>query len=96
MKQAVRQHNEESSQQKGNRKEVDGKAKASKLLGKNTISAVGGQAIPPVIRYIAGYKYCAQKVDPGVKVVIGYSNAKGRTRLRHSEACGIIRQRRAS
>ena len=54
--------------------EVDGKAKASKLLGKNTISAVGGQAIPPVIRYIAGYKYCAQKVDPGVKVVIGYSN----------------------
>ncbi len=54
--------------------EVDGKAKAPKLLGKNTISAVGGQAIPPVIRYIAGYKYCAQKVDPGVKVVIGYSN----------------------
>ena len=54
--------------------EVDGKAKAPKLLGKNTISAVGGQAIPPVIRYIAGYKYCAQMVDPGVKVVIGYSN----------------------
>lgn len=54
--------------------EVDGKAKASKLLGKNTISAVGGLAIPPVVRYIAGYKYCAQKVDPNVNVVIGYSN----------------------
>ncbi|HLZ80356.1 MAG TPA: BMP family ABC transporter substrate-binding protein [Ktedonobacteraceae bacterium] len=54
--------------------EVDGKAKLSKLLGKNTISAVGGLAIPPVVRYIAGYKYCAQKVDPGVKVVVGYSN----------------------
>ncbi len=54
--------------------EVDGKSKASKLLGHNTISAVGGLAIPPVVRYIAGYKYCAQKVDPGVKVVIGYSN----------------------
>ena len=54
--------------------EVDGKAKAPKLLGKNTISAVGGQAIPPVIRYIAGYKYCAQKVDPNVNVVVGYSN----------------------
>src|SRR5712692_7503462 len=54
--------------------EVDGKAKLPKLLGKNTISAVGGLAIPPVVRYIAGYKYCAQKVDPSVKVVVGYSN----------------------
>lgn len=54
--------------------EVDGKAKASKLLGHNTISAVGGLAIPPVVRYIAGYKYCAQKVDPNVNVVVGYSN----------------------
>jgi basic membrane protein A len=54
--------------------EVDGKAKVSKLLGHNTISAVGGLAIPPVVRYIAGYKYCAQKVDPNVNVVIGYSN----------------------
>ncbi len=54
--------------------EVDGKSKLPKLLGKNTISAVGGLAIPPVVRYIAGYKYCAQKVDPGVKVVVGYSN----------------------
>lgn len=54
--------------------EVDGKSKAPKLLGQNTISAVGGQAIPPVQRYIAGYKYCAKKVDPSVNVVIGYSN----------------------
>src|SRR2546430_9290650 len=54
--------------------ETDGKSKAPKLLGHNTISAVGGLAIPPVVRYIAGYKYCAQKVDPGVKVVIGYSS----------------------
>ena len=54
--------------------EVDGKSKAPKLLGKNTISAVGGLDIPPVYHYIAGYKYCAQKVDPNVKVVVGYSN----------------------
>ena len=54
--------------------ENDGKAKAPKLLGHNTISAVGGLAIPPDVRYIAGYKYCAQKVDPKVNVVIGYSN----------------------
>jgi basic membrane protein A and related proteins len=54
--------------------ELDGKAKLPKLLGKNTIGAVGGLAIPPVVRYIAGYKYCAQKVDPNVNVVVGYSN----------------------
>ncbi len=54
--------------------EVDGKSKAPKLLGHNTIGAVGGLAIPPVVRYIAGYKHCAQKVDPSVTVVVGYSN----------------------
>src|SRR5436190_13194172 len=44
--------------------EVDGKSKVPHLLGKNTIAAVGGLSIPPVNHYIAGYKYCAQKVDP--------------------------------
>ncbi len=53
--------------------EMDGKSKISKLLGANTIAAVGGLAIPPVDRYIAGYKYCAQKVDPKVKVIVNYS-----------------------
>jgi len=54
--------------------EVDGKSKVPNLLGDNTIGAVGGQAIPPVIRYIAGYKYCAEKVDPTVKFALSYSN----------------------
>lgn len=54
--------------------ELDGKAKVPKLLGHNTIGAVGGLPIPPVNRYIAGYKYCAKKVDPNVSVVISYSN----------------------
>ena len=53
--------------------ELDGKAKISKLLGKNTIAAVGGLDIPPVDHYIAGYKYCAQKVDPAVNVVVNFS-----------------------
>ncbi len=52
--------------------ELDGKAKIPKLLGKNTIAAVGGLSIPPVDHYIAGYKFCAQKVDPKVNVIIGY------------------------
>lgn len=53
--------------------EVDGKAKISKLTGKNTISAVGGLSIPPVNRYIAGYKFCAKKVDPSINVIVNYS-----------------------
>lgn len=54
--------------------EVDGKTAVPHLLGKNTIGAVGGLPVPPVNRYIAGYKYCATKVDPSVKVAIGYSS----------------------
>src|SRR5579859_7155631 len=54
--------------------EKDGKSKVPNLLGKNTIAAVGGLPIPPVTRYIAGYKYCAQKVDPKVTVLVNYSN----------------------
>lgn len=55
--------------------EADGKAKISKLLGANTILAVGGLDIPPVDRYIAGYKYCAQKADPSVKVLVNFSQS---------------------
>jgi basic membrane protein A len=58
----------------GGQMELDGKAKVPKLLGKSTIGAVGGLPIPPVTRYIAGYKYCATKVDPKVNVVVSYSN----------------------
>ncbi len=53
--------------------EKDGPSKLSKLLGKNTIGAVGGVKIPPVDHYIAGYKFCAQKINPNVQVVINYS-----------------------
>ena len=38
------------------------------------ISAVGGISIPPVNHYIAGYKWAAQMEDPGIKVLVGYSN----------------------
>ncbi len=55
--------------------ELDGKAKISKLLGSSTILAVGGLDIPPVDHYIAGYKYCAQKVDPKVKVLYSFSQS---------------------
>jgi basic membrane protein A len=50
--------------------EKQGKAKKNK----GVISAVGGVSIPPVNHYIAGYKWAATMEDPGIKVVVGYSN----------------------
>ncbi len=55
--------------------ELDGKTKIPKLLGASTILAVGGLDIPPVDHYIAGYKYCAQKVDSSVKVLVNFSQS---------------------
>jgi basic membrane protein A and related proteins len=48
-------------------------AKMAKKMGGNTIGAVGGIKIPPVDIWIAGYRFCAQKVVPGIKVLIQYS-----------------------
>ncbi|HKI90871.1 MAG TPA: BMP family ABC transporter substrate-binding protein [Gaiellaceae bacterium] len=49
-------------------------AKMAQKMGGNTVGAVGGIKIPPVDIWIAGYKYCVQKVVPGMKVLIQYSN----------------------
>jgi basic membrane protein A and related proteins len=49
-------------------------AKMAQKAGSKTIGAVGGIKIPPVDIWIAGYKYCAQKVVPGMKVLVQYSN----------------------
>jgi len=49
-------------------------AKMAKKMGGNTVGAVGGIKIPPVDIWIAGFKYCVQKVVPGMKVLIQYSN----------------------
>jgi basic membrane protein A len=48
-------------------------AKMAKKMGGNTIGAVGGLKIPPVDIWIAGYRYCAKKAVPGMKVLINYS-----------------------
>jgi basic membrane protein A len=39
----------------------------------NTVSSVGGQKIPPVDRFIAGYQKGAADANPGVKTLNGYS-----------------------
>ena len=38
-----------------------------------SVSTVGGQKIPPVDHYIAGYRAGAEKANPGVKTLNGYS-----------------------
>lgn len=41
--------------------------------GPQVIGAVGGIQIPAVDDYIVGYNYCAKLADPGIKVLVGYS-----------------------
>ena len=43
--------------------------------GRDTISSVGGQKIPPVDHYIAGYKAGARKAVKGIRVLNGYSQS---------------------
>jgi basic membrane protein A len=44
-----------------------------KKHGYNTASSVGGQSIPPVTLYIAGYQDGVQAADPGAKLINAYS-----------------------
>jgi basic membrane protein A len=41
----------------------------------NAIGVMGGLSIPSVNRYIAGYYAGARKVDPGIRVFLGYSQS---------------------
>ncbi len=45
----------------------------AKAHGYKTISSVGGQKIPPVDHYIAGYQAGAKKADPAITTLNGYS-----------------------
>jgi len=44
-----------------------------KAGGKQVVSTVGGQKIPPVDAYIAGFQAGAKKANPGIKTLNGYS-----------------------
>ena len=41
---------------------------------RTTISAIGAIPVPAIVRYIAGYKYCAQRVSKKIKVLVNYAN----------------------
>jgi basic membrane protein A and related proteins len=45
----------------------------SKEHNYKTVSTVGGQSIPPVDHYIAGFQAGAKKADPGIQTLNGYS-----------------------
>ncbi|HEY3961796.1 MAG TPA: BMP family ABC transporter substrate-binding protein, partial [Gaiellaceae bacterium] len=62
-------------------------AKEAASMGTKTIAAVGGIEIPPVDSYIAGYQYCADKVVPGTKVLVQYSNS-----FTDEAACSTVAQ----
>jgi basic membrane protein A len=49
------------------------KQKAAGAGKANTIGSVGGQKLPPVDHYIAGYQAGAKAADPSIKLVNGYS-----------------------
>ncbi len=41
---------------------------------RTTIAAVGALKVPAIIRYIAGYKFCAQRVSKKIRVLVNYAN----------------------
>jgi len=46
---------------------------AARVTKTGVIASVGGQKIPPVDHYIAGYQYCAKKVKPSITTLNDYS-----------------------
>ena len=46
---------------------------AALMSESGTISTVGGQKIPPVDRFIAGYQQCAQEARPDIQLLNAYS-----------------------
>jgi basic membrane protein A len=47
----------------------------AKKAGSNIVGVVGGEKIPPVDTFLAGYKAGALKCTPGIKVLVGYSQS---------------------
>ena len=45
----------------------------AKMHNATAVGSVGGEKIPPVDRYIAGFQYAAKKADPGIKTLNVYS-----------------------
>ncbi|HEU0116411.1 MAG TPA: BMP family ABC transporter substrate-binding protein [Thermomicrobiales bacterium] len=47
---------------------------AAKMTKTNKLGVVGGQKIPPVVRYVVGFEAGAKSVNPDVDVIVAYAN----------------------
>lgn len=47
---------------------------AGKMTKTNVVGIVGGQAIPPVIRYQVGFEAGVKSVNPQAKIIVAYAN----------------------
>jgi basic membrane protein A len=47
---------------------------AKRLPGPDIISAVGANKVTAIIRFFAGYQFCAKRANPQVKVIAQYAN----------------------
>ncbi|QQE81163.1 BMP family ABC transporter substrate-binding protein [Alicyclobacillus sp. SO9] len=54
---------------------MEKQGKAPRLNSKNILGVVGGQKIPPVTSYIAGFQQGVKKVDSGATILVKYANS---------------------
>jgi basic membrane protein A and related proteins len=47
---------------------------AKRLAGPDIISAVGANKVTAIVRFFAGYQFCAKRANPRVKVIVQYAN----------------------
>ena len=47
---------------------------AKRLAGPDIISAVGANKVTAIVRFFAGYQFCAKRANPRVKVITQYAN----------------------
>jgi basic membrane protein A len=47
---------------------------AKRLPGPDIISAVGANKVTAIVRFFAGYQFCAKRANPSVKIITQYAN----------------------
>jgi basic membrane protein A and related proteins len=47
---------------------------AAKMTKTNKLGVVGGQKIPPVVRYVVGFEAGAKSINPDIDVIVAYAN----------------------
>ena len=50
---------------------------AAQMTESNKLGVVGGQKIPPVVRYVVGFEAGARSINPDIEVVVAYADTFG-------------------